>query len=128
LRVLGRALGGPSLVIVADEEFVWAWFAVAAAGASEWARSVASFAPPERTAIALGSAGAGVDGFRRTHREAQRAYLVARHRSAPVRPNSTSRCASRPCWQPTPRSTAHVIAWRSFAVLNPTSRWTSVCR
>ena len=84
LRVLGRALGGPSLVIVADEEFVWAWFAVAAAGASEWARSVASFAPPERTAIALGSVAAGVDGFRRTHREAQRAYLVARHRPAPV--------------------------------------------
>jgi len=81
LRALGRELGGPALVIVADEQFVWAWFTV---GGAAWARDLGSFAPPAGTAIALGSVGAGIDGFRRTHREAQRAYLVARHRPAPV--------------------------------------------
>jgi DNA-binding PucR family transcriptional regulator len=84
LRALGRALDAPSLVIDADEEFVWAWFTVRAPDGPQWARRVAAFTPPERTAIALGSVGAGIEGFRRTHREAQRAYLVARHRSAPV--------------------------------------------
>jgi DNA-binding PucR family transcriptional regulator len=81
LRALGRDLGGPVLVVVADEQIVWAWFTV---GGADLARRLGSFAPPARTALALGSVGAGLGGFRRTHREAQRAYLVARHRPAPV--------------------------------------------
>ena len=84
LRALGRALEGPSLVIVADDEFVWGWFTLTAPGEPEWTRRIAPFMPPEGTAVALGSVGSGVEGFRRTHREAQRAYLVARHRPAPV--------------------------------------------
>lgn len=84
LRALGRHLGGPSLVVAADDEFAWAWFTPGAPDGPEWGREVAAFTPPAGTAIALGAVGPGVDGFRRTHREAQRAYLVARHRPAAV--------------------------------------------
>jgi DNA-binding PucR family transcriptional regulator len=81
LRALAESLGGASLVIGVDA-FSWAWFAVT--GARDWARRLSAFTPPAGAVVAFGTAGAGREGFRRTHREAQRAYLVGRRRSPAV--------------------------------------------
>lgn len=82
LRALAAEVGGGALIVAVDA-FTWAWFAVTGP-ATEWARRVSSFAPPTGALVAFGAAGSGIEGFRRTHREAQRAYLVARRRPQPV--------------------------------------------
>jgi DNA-binding PucR family transcriptional regulator len=82
LRALAAELGGAALIVAVDA-FTWAWFSVTGPGA-ERARSIASFAPPAGTLVAFGAAGSGIEGFRRTHREAQRAYLIGRRRSQAV--------------------------------------------
>jgi DNA-binding PucR family transcriptional regulator len=82
LRALATELGGASLIVAVDA-FTWAWFAIAEP-ATQWSRRLSSFAPPKGTLVAFGEPGAGLDGFRRTHREAQRAYLVARRCRQPI--------------------------------------------
>lgn len=76
LTALGSALDRPTLVILADEEFVWGRFAAAGFDHACWS-SVESFPVPEETFLAFGSVGSGPDGFRRTHRQARRACFVA---------------------------------------------------
>lgn len=83
LRALSRRLGRPSLVIASDEEFVWAWFAASDFLAADWSL-IESFPVPEDTFVVFGSVATGVDGFRRTHREAERTYAVALRRPRPV--------------------------------------------
>jgi hypothetical protein len=76
LAAIARALECRSLVIAADEERVWGWFAITGPRGPDWSL-IESLECPEATLVALGTPGTGSDGFRRTHREAQRAYLVA---------------------------------------------------
>lgn len=78
LRALADDLGGASLVVAVDV-FHWAWFALPGPPA-DLGRRLSSCEPPSGTSIAFGAPGAGIEGFRRTHRQAQRAFLVARHR------------------------------------------------
>jgi DNA-binding PucR family transcriptional regulator len=79
LDLLARALGCRSLVIASDEWFVWGWFALSGPDGDGWSL-IESLRYPDETFIAFGTVASGADGFRRTHREAQRACLVARRR------------------------------------------------
>ena len=81
LRALARELARPALVIASDTEFIWAWFA----GPDPDRATIESFAAvPEQTFVVLGSAATGVDGFRRTHREAESIHAVVRRRPRPI--------------------------------------------
>lgn len=83
LDAVARELGCRSLLIASDEEFVWGWFAVSAGSRDDW-RRIESLTYPDDTLVAFGTVSPGVEGFRRTHREAQRACFVARHRPRTV--------------------------------------------
>jgi hypothetical protein len=83
LRTLSRALGRPSLVVASDEAFVWGWFAASGFLPADWSL-IETFGAPKDTFVVLGSAAPGVEGFRRSHREAQRMYAVVRRRPRPV--------------------------------------------
>jgi hypothetical protein len=80
---IARVLGCRSLVIAADEHYVWGWFEVSGPGGVQWSL-IESLDRAGDTLVAFGCVGAGADGFRRTHREAQRACLVAQHRQRAV--------------------------------------------
>ncbi|MEU4430077.1 PucR family transcriptional regulator [Nocardia rhamnosiphila] len=81
VRELADALGAASnpLVIAADRISVWAWLPFGSERAGLVA-AVRRFVSGRRDApdVAIGTLGAGVDGFRRSHRSAQRACSVAR--------------------------------------------------
>ncbi len=74
LDAVARALGGTALVIAADEQFVWGWFG----GRVDWPL-LETLEYPDATLVAFGAVGGGIEGFRRTHREAHRACFVARY-------------------------------------------------
>ncbi len=83
LRILARALDRRLLLVGAASSAVWAWLAGAEApDRAAWRAIARSDAPG--TAVALGEPGAGVDGFRRTHLQAQAAHRVAVRRSRAV--------------------------------------------
>jgi len=63
------ALGGPALSVTVAGQGVWAWLR------AEPAHDAPAPEPP--TGLALGRPAAGIDGFRRTYREARRAAQVA---------------------------------------------------
>jgi len=83
LRLLARTLDRRLLLVRAAAGAVWAWLAGAEApGRAAWRQLALS--DTSGTALALGEPGAGVDGFRRTHLQAQAAYRVAARRPRPV--------------------------------------------
>jgi DNA-binding PucR family transcriptional regulator len=65
----GRAVASPTLVVRAEAQALWAWFATDDLAAVE--RALAGHEPLRHATLALGEAGHGVDGFRESHREAQ---------------------------------------------------------
>jgi hypothetical protein len=76
-----RDTTGLSLLSVAGTETtVWAWVG----GRSVDEEAVVDVALPVGARLALGAPSHGVDGFRRTHREAWSAYRIARLTGAPV--------------------------------------------
>jgi DNA-binding PucR family transcriptional regulator len=96
LRELGQALdvGSNPLFVAADETSGWGWlpFRGAPSDAVATAREFAS-KRPESPSLAIGTLASGVDGFRRSHREAQTARGVA---VAGDRPEPTVIAASDP--------------------------------
>jgi DNA-binding PucR family transcriptional regulator len=87
LRVLGdlaeasaRAAGSVDnpLFVLCDDTTAWAWLAVGSGGAPALAELAAVVAKaPAPASMAVGATGSGVDGFRRTHRQALSAQAVA---------------------------------------------------
>ena len=87
LRVLGelaeasaRAVGSADrpLFVLCDDTTAWAWLALASDGAPALSELAAVAAKaPAPASMAVGAAGRGVDGFRRTHRQALSAHAVA---------------------------------------------------
>lgn len=78
LRDLTEALGAPenALFVATDRVTGWAWIPITGVDASSRVRTfVPGYADAPR--IALGTALPGVDGFRRSHRQAQSARTVA---------------------------------------------------
>lgn len=80
VRRLGNDLGCPSspLFVPSDETSAWAWFAVnqdVHHGVRIFERALEKCAPDVR--IAVGKPAWGLDGFRRTHRQALQAQSVA---------------------------------------------------
>lgn len=83
VELLAQTVAGPTLVVGADAGLVWAWFAVTASEAPPWAR-IEALPLPAGTFVALGSPGSALEGFRSTHREAERAAVVARRTGRPL--------------------------------------------
>jgi DNA-binding PucR family transcriptional regulator len=87
LRVMGevvdasaRAAGSTErpLFVPCDETTAWAWLPLERGRSSRAAELAAVVAKaPEPVSMAVGEAGAGLDGFRRTHRQALSAQTVA---------------------------------------------------
>jgi hypothetical protein len=79
LRELSESLPsqGSPLFVAADRASAWGWIPLAATGqaTADVRRFVAGYDDPPR--VALGTPLPGVDGFRRSHRQARRAYDVA---------------------------------------------------
>lgn len=81
---LRDASGGLTLLDVAGTgATAWGWLSGACIGEREL-RAVRAFAPPERTWLAVGEPGDGIEGFRASHRQAQRTHRIARAAPAPV--------------------------------------------
>lgn len=83
LRDLGEAVAvdaGP-LLVAADQSCAWGWLPYRAApiDAADVVAKIRGFAlsRPDSPNVAIGSMGAGVDGFRRSHRDAMEARGVA---------------------------------------------------
>lgn len=87
VRELAETLEAAStpLIVAADRVSVWAWLPYRAERAGS-AADIRKFVSGRRDApnIAIGTLAAGVDGFRRSHRSAQRAYSVAMAREGPT--------------------------------------------
>jgi hypothetical protein len=73
-----------SLVVSVDRKTCWAWLGATQGGSGEDIERVRLCKPPAETAIAMGGPAHGVDGFRRSHRQAELAKRVASISSAPV--------------------------------------------
>jgi hypothetical protein len=84
LQELSRGLDRRLLQIDAEDQLVLAWLGGRRPLSEEQRRSLLDFDPGDRTALAFGTSHPGVDGFRRSHREAGGAHLVASHRANPV--------------------------------------------
>jgi hypothetical protein len=81
LAALASALDAPHRLLVAlAGEVAWAW----AGRTRAVERTPAELDLPPGTTLALGDPGSGVDGFRRSHREARDAHQVALLRGTPV--------------------------------------------
>jgi hypothetical protein len=74
------ATGLSLLSVAGTETTVWAWLG----GRSVDAAATVDVALPAGARLALGAPAHGVDGFRRTHREAWGAYRIARSTDAPI--------------------------------------------
>jgi hypothetical protein len=83
LRELGEAVGADAgaLLVAADQSCAWGWlpYRSAALDAADIVGQIRRFAlnRPDSPNLALGSMGAGVEGFRRSHRDAVEARGVA---------------------------------------------------
>jgi GGDEF-like domain/PucR C-terminal helix-turn-helix domain len=90
VRDLGETAGAAAspLFVAADQSCAWAWLPYRAAVADVVAK-VRRFVPtrPDPPSVAIGTMAAGVEGFRRSHREAEEARGVAILRK---RPNSSA--------------------------------------
>lgn len=83
LRKVASALGSlrPPLITAADRSTAWAWINLPTGDLGSFARERIADLCGDRAArdirLALGRVGTGVDGFRRSHQQAERARLVA---------------------------------------------------
>jgi hypothetical protein len=99
VRELGEAAGagaGP-LFVPADRSCGWGWlpYRAAATDAVEKARRFA-LTRPDSPSVAIGTMGSGIEGFRRSHREAEEARGVAIVRERPNSSTPTVIAASDP--------------------------------
>ncbi len=76
-QMLAAATGRAPLTISADEQTYWAWISSSARPAVDLERLRGELRGQPGLRIALGDASPGLDGFRRTFRDAQRARGVA---------------------------------------------------
>ena len=76
-RDLAAALGRPILIVAPIPTTHWAWVSGTRPFEAAERRAIASFQPAPRAGIALGLEEFGEHGFRATHRQAQRARLLA---------------------------------------------------
>ncbi|HEX3734365.1 MAG TPA: helix-turn-helix domain-containing protein [Solirubrobacterales bacterium] len=84
-RELATALGRPLLLVSPFEHVWWGWLSGAQPLGLEAEAVVKTLTPPPpRTGLAVGLEGFGEDGFRATHRQAQRARRVALRLGVPV--------------------------------------------
>ncbi len=86
LRDLGQAADAAAapLFVAADRTCAWGWlpYRTAAPNALSRVRGFASKGP-EAPSVAIGTMAAGVEGFRKSHRDAESAHAVAIVRAAP---------------------------------------------
>jgi len=83
LRAVAAELGRPILCVSESDDVAWGWIAASGLSPEDW-RRVMRFEPVEGSRLALGAVASGLEGFRRTHQEAQKAYMVALRRSHAV--------------------------------------------
>jgi hypothetical protein len=76
-RALAGELGRPLFLVSPLEQTCWAWVSGSRPIESSLARRLARFAVPEGVRLSLGTEEFGEEGFRATHRQAQRARLLA---------------------------------------------------
>lgn len=84
LRSLARAIDRRLLSVAVAEETYWGWLGSRRGLNAATRRVLGKFEPEAGTSVALGGEAPGADGFRRSHREAQLAYLVAIRRGSPI--------------------------------------------
>ena len=76
VAAIGRGLKRPALCVKVGDGTAWGWFGGRARlGPESWQR-VRHTRIPDDTCIALGEGGVGVEGFRRTHRQAREAQRI----------------------------------------------------
>jgi hypothetical protein len=80
---LANLLGRKLLWAPAEDELLMAWLGAPVSDGEERSR-LHRFQPRGSTRITVGNAAAGLEGFRRTHREAGEAQVVATRRPRPV--------------------------------------------
>jgi hypothetical protein len=78
-RDLAKQLDGRLLAVTTPAGPTWAWIGRDTFGLTQQA-ALRDFTPPPETTLAVGLPQSGLHGFRRTHRQAARAYLVAGRR------------------------------------------------
>ncbi|HEY3435572.1 MAG TPA: helix-turn-helix domain-containing protein, partial [Solirubrobacterales bacterium] len=79
-RGLAKTLGRPLLSVSPAENVWWCWISGAHPLSAESEKRLEAHRPPPGAALAVGLEAFGEDGFRATHRQAQRARRVARRR------------------------------------------------
>jgi DNA-binding PucR family transcriptional regulator len=84
LQELSRSLDRRLLQIEAEDQLILAWLGGRQPLSEERRRSLFGFDPGHGTALAFGTSHPGVEGFRRSHREAGGAHLVASRRGTSV--------------------------------------------
>jgi DNA-binding PucR family transcriptional regulator len=86
VRELARSLGRRALVVSAAEETWWAWLGARSGGADRdrLDRTLSRLRPRAGVRLAIGAPAAGLDGFRRTHRQATAAQRAALQHDDPV--------------------------------------------
>jgi hypothetical protein len=77
VRELARTSGCPVLVVGASDDTWWAWLATPGA-------ALRTLRPPAGVRLAVGTPLRGIEGFRRTHRQAVAAQRAAVNRDEPV--------------------------------------------
>ncbi|HTR75566.1 MAG TPA: helix-turn-helix domain-containing protein [Solirubrobacterales bacterium] len=84
LRRMGRELGLRLLLVKPEDGTVWGWFGGATRQRTEEALDRARESWPGPQPLALGEPGIGIDGWRRSHRQALAALSVARRDAGSV--------------------------------------------
>jgi hypothetical protein len=84
LADLALALDRRLLLVPAEEQLVLAWLGREERPVGEDLKALRGFKPTADAQIAVGNPGEGVAGFRRTHRQAGEAHVVAKRRPQPL--------------------------------------------
>jgi hypothetical protein len=83
-RDLAKQLNRRLLLVGVIDETWWAWLGSSHALDDRSFNALGHFEPPPETRLALGAEGSGIEGFRRTHRQAVTAQRAALDTGAPV--------------------------------------------
>lgn len=83
LVAIGEAAGLHALTAASTDTTAWGWLGASAIDDDEL-RGGSALAPPAGVRLAVGDTGHGVEGFRRTHRQAWDAYRIARTTTEPI--------------------------------------------